>query len=245
MIMNNKLLTMLMAALFPAFCAANGNPPAPKAVTKGYNSIDARSWGLSGKVKSVTSTLFEAWPGESGLVRGNEKSDHPVLMCTFDENGRVTLDQMDNIYVYDKKGNFVKGNSEFAKMTRDANGRVATYDCQEDEEDYTQWHSTFGYDAQGRLITLSTSYWEALSEDTLYYEGDKLWPVRMVREEQAEADFYKYEITYRYTKSDSQGNWTEREIHTKTFSRCEADDDDPGTIEYTYEIEVRALEYWE
>ena len=169
---------------------------------EGYNPQDALTFGLVGDVKEVRLSVAKRsnlLPGEDPWVEDDE------LLMTFDEHGRVTLDPYGNVYVYDEKGRLVKGLSKKTKLTRDDEGRLGNYDNEQGLNDRDMRHFTFTHDAKGRLLTVEQIYWEAITTDSMIYEGSKVYPAKTITEGQAEAETYKVTTTYKYVKTDATG----------------------------------------
>jgi uncharacterized protein YcfL len=145
--MKKALFVSALAAAVLAACQS------PEAVT----SPDVRTFGMKGDVKTVSYTIEDV---ELSEEPGYEPEYE--LELSFDEQGRVTLDNYNNVYEYDAEGNFVRGSGKRTVMQRDAQGRVILYDNTILPEDGNYEESDFdhfikieiAYDAQGRMDLL-------------------------------------------------------------------------------------------
>ncbi len=207
---------------------------------EGYNPQDALTFGLVGDVKEVRLSVAKRsnlLPGEDPWVEDDE------LLMTFDERGRVTLDPYGNVYVYDEKGRLIKGLSKKTTLTRDDEGRLGNYDNEQGLNDRDMRHFTFTHDAKGRLLTVEQIYWEAITTDSMVYEGSKIYPAKTITEGQAEAETYKVTTTYKYVKTDAHGNWTERYCYY-TAKGMIADDETTRSTDKGESLERRKIIYY-
>ena len=197
---------------------------------------DRRTFGLVGNVKEVHRSVSDL---------SEENKGAPIIkdhMMTFDEQGRVTLDFYENAYVYDTKGNFIKGDKEYTKMERDENGRIKYYETRLDDEDPDCYRYTYKYDAKGRPTMINLQLWEGEYTDKLSYTDDNIYPDKIVTEGGEQGEDYTIVTTYEYKAFDKYGNWTERECLTE--SRIISEGDDSITQESTYTLEKRVIMYY-
>ncbi|MBR5656011.1 MAG: hypothetical protein IKW98_04930 [Prevotella sp.] len=204
--------------------------------------VDVAAFGFVGKVKKACSETFEVQSIDEDNLQQDPDDNGTDARAdfTFDEQGRVTCDMWGGAYSYDAQGNFVNLPSFNAKVKRDANGRVTLFDQAEDEEDDAMYRNTFTYDERGRLVKIERRMWESSETFEFTYEGDNIYPStrRMTREEEGEEA--EGETTYRYTKFDSQGNWTERELRY----RGDTKEGNDVTRWRGANIERRTIEYY-
>ena len=235
-----RLFIALLSVLALAGCRGTGNG------NGNYDPADARTFGLTGDVKEVLSSVVtlpdapdeESWVGE----------EEPVL--AFDEQGRVTLDGYGNVYEYNADGSYAGPYSDYVKVTRDASGRLASFDNTEiPEEDFDDFdvmsycRVTYEYDAQGRVATETYSGWEWGTTTTYTYDGNKLWPAKATTNSYDEGYNENSVITYEYLDFDARGNWTKREATVVTESYEEGAEDEKETSTQVKQ-EIRSLSYW-
>ena len=240
--LNYKLASVLFGTFLLALtaCTSGKNPVTGGDDEPEYKAQDIRTFGLLGDVKEVRISVAkrsDVLPGEDPWVEDNE------LLMTFDEQGRVTLDPYGNVYVYDKKGRLIKGLSNKTKVKRDKEGRLGNYDNEQGLNDHDLRHFTFKHDAKGRLLTVEQIYWEAITSDSMVYEGDKVYPAKTITEGQAEADSYKVTTTYKYVKTDDHGNWTERYCYYTAKSMI-ADEESTRSTDKGETFERRNIIYY-
>lgn len=210
------------------------------------NSIDARTFGLLGNVAQVVTTTYEATKSGNRFIRGN-KVKNPLDTIAFNKLGLVTLDPYGNKYHYDDEGHFQKGLADYTRMKRNDDGRIDTYDHQQDEDDANCHHHQFIYDAQGRIAKLEMGFYESTYNYTFTYDADNLWPATMSIEGVDEGDVYQETTRYRYTQFDEQGNWTERELHVQCLEAEEDPSDGKLINKKQYglqKIETRTISYY-
>ena len=88
-------------------------------------SPDVRTFGMIGNVEEVIYSLTN--------LSVDQDTEDPLLArdevaLRFDELGRVTLDDYGNYYEYDENGNYAGLYSDYIKVTRDASGRLKSFD---------------------------------------------------------------------------------------------------------------------
>lgn len=213
---------------------------------KNEDSVDIRTFGLYGNVEKVMTTPYFATPGDNGLVQG-ERMDGSESEMSFDRQGRVLQDLYGNVYVYDDAGNFIKGAKDYQKMTRDEQGRIIMYDSRQDDEDDTCFNMEFTYDDLGRVSKMVLALWEGSYTDELIYQGNNVYPEKIVNNGSEQGESATMTTQYRYLEFDDQGNWLKREVHVNTVTIEEVGDDiaapEPIT-EDIYTIEVREIKYY-
>ena len=179
-----------------------------------YNPTDACAFGLVGDVKEVRVSIFK----DNASEGEDPWTETDMLLMTFDDEGRITLDPLGNVYVYDADGNFVKGVSDKSTMQRDSLGRIVAYANKQNDNDREQYGMTFTYDDQGRIATMQRYFWEVGYDDTLVYKSDKVCPDKYISDGAIESTCERTEIDYVYKTFDEKGNWTEREC--KILYKC-------------------------
>ena len=217
---------------------------------EGYDSGDAMAFGLLGPVKQVVTTRYEATLKGNHLKRGERINDGSNSKATFNRQGLVTRDIFGSPYTYDSNGKFIKGRKSTTEMERSPRGLIEKYVyCDDTEEGHWDSYSfEFHYDQEGRMTSYNWTGWEELAEYTLIYEGDNVYPSKEEMDGCACADLFKEHITYKYTKFDDRGNWTEREkyIISETGTDPGVDGGDPEMdVTKAYVIETRKIEYYE
>lgn len=238
-----KLFIALLPVLALAGCRGTGSE------NGNYDPTDARTFGLTGDVKEVLSSVVtipnapdeepeEPWTGE----------EEPVL--GFDEQGRVTLDDYGNVYEYGADGSYVGPYSDYIKVVRDASGRLTSFDNtaipEEDYDDFDVMNYcsvTYDYDARGRVATETYAGWEWGTTTSYTYDGDKLWPAKVTTNSYDEGYNENSVITFEYLEFDARGNWTKREATVVTESYEEGAEDEKETYTVVKQ-EYRSLSYW-
>ncbi len=210
---------------------------------QGNDSPDRRAFGVTGPVAEVNTVTYEATKGSNALVRGELLEDR-VSRMVFDDEGRVVEDSYGNLYVYDAEGNFTRGVEAYTRMKRDEQGRIIAYENSKDDEDDMSFFYKFTYDAKGRFSHVTIQLWEGTFDETITYQGDNIFPEKIVSEGDEEGDKYSATTTYKYLRTDEHGNWTEREVHIHTVTTS---DEGLGSssqeISDSYTIEVREIKY--
>lgn len=226
---------LLLVSLF--ICGVN-NSKAMNITDGSQDDIpDRLTFGLVGDVKEVQISITD---------NSNDMVDDPIneeQVMTFDKEGRVTRDIHDCEYVYDAKGNFIKGDKEYTKMERDKKGRIKLYKTQLDDEDAECYHYIYKYDSKGRPTTIELQLWEGFYTHTFTYSGDNVYPDKLVVDGDEEGDHYNTVVTYEYKSFDEHGNWTERVCNTET--RITSVDDSDITQESMSTLEQRKITYYE
>ncbi len=203
----------------------------------------AHAYGLYGNVKEVRISICKM----TDLADGEEPwVESDKLDIAFDRQGRITIDEAGNTYKYDKAGNvsmMLHGDTPVNEIKLDSKGRVVKYLKRDGLNDREFEDYTFTYDAQGRLLTSEANFWEALDYDSLVYEGNKVYPVKIITNGAAEADNYENTTEYDYRGFDDHGNWTERYATTDGYEMIA---DDESTREKTHyeQLERRKIIYY-
>lgn len=139
-----------------------------------YNNKDAFMHGLLGKVKNVKSVVYTTYEDGSQIKEGSEYENYELV---FDKWGHVTLDQWNNKYGYDAKGNFYRGNHTYTKVERDKQGRIVKY-VDKDSEQYSEsdCNYEFKYSKNGQLVGIKKIGMTDGKEETLGYKGNSIFP---------------------------------------------------------------------
>ena len=234
-----KKLFILTAVLALAACQSAQQTTSP----------DVRTFGMYGDVKEVQYSVVAVDEDSPADVDPWEFGG--TVEFTFDQQGRVTLDDRGTEFVYGEDGSFV---SEWATLVRDEAGRLVCYDNTSDEmldseefDVYNFFKMDFTYDAKGRPATQELDGWEWSNTFTFSYDGDKVYPSAATFEGGYEAFVEEGTITYVYKAFDAKGNWTEREV-TKVTNAYEEpwEDDMEPEVETTTNVErqYRQIRYW-
>jgi hypothetical protein len=235
----NLLIPTAFLLLALAGCKSNVKT-ADEVVTSEYNPTDARAFGMLGDVKEVHVTIIKdnADPGEEPVV------ERDMLVMSFDQKGRITRDPYGNKYVYDADGNFIEGVSDKSTMERDSLGRIIAYANKLNDNDREQYGMSFFYDEQGRIATMTRSYWEVGYDDTLVYKSDKVYPDRFISDGAVESMVERVYIDYDYKEFDEKGNWTERTC--KTLYKCwnTGEQESDAEVERWTTTEQRTIRYY-
>lgn len=218
-------------------------------------SADVHTFGMKGDVKNVFySVLLLETSSED--EQGDPWLEQDELLMSFDREGRVIQDEYGNLYIYDTEGNFIAGTSQWSTITRDAKGRLVSYDCSvldeegnfldDDLDVFNENHFTYTYDAKDRVATEEYTGWEWGADYKYEYEGDKFYPSRITFESYNEGYNETGTIDYDYREFDDKGNWTVRLVTTTTDSWEEPwDDSEPEVETDTYvNREYRKITYW-
>ena len=240
-----KTILLLAALFFLAACQPKGNG--------NYNPNDARTFGLSGDVKTVMlSSALKSVDGEA-VEEDDAWLGVDELALAFDEAGRVLKDAYGDPYEYDEAGNFVRGYNDKTTMTRDEKGRLTEYDNAtldyEDDFDYEDlnieevFRVGYTYDAQGRAAEVEMSGWEWMSTEHYVYEGKNVYPASYTFETFEEGYVEDGTVTYAYTEFDSKGNWIERTVTTNS-RLYEEDLEEEAENSSRVIVERRAITYW-
>lgn len=215
----------------------------------GKTSPDARTFGLTGDVREVRYSLVSVSdvPGEEPeetLLNQDE------VLLSFDEQGRVTLDDYGNVYEYDADGHYCGPYGSYTEVVRDASGRLKSFDNtaipeeQFDDFDIMEYcNVTYDYDATGRVVTETYYGWEWGTTSNYTYDGNKPWPSKVTRTGYDEGYNENVEITYNYLEFDARGNWTKREVTAVTESYEEGAEDEKESYTAVTK-EFRTLTYW-
>ena len=203
---------LFVSALAAAALAACQSPEAD-------TSPDVRTFGLKGDVKTVSYTIEDV-----ELTEEPGYEPEYELEFSFDEQGRVTLDNYNNVYEYDAEGNFVRGSGKRTVMQRDEQGRVILYDNTVLPEDGDYDDSDFDhfikiaitYDGQGRMDLLDFEGSESMSQTKYIYKDDQPYPSMEYYDNQYESFKEDGTVEYEYTAFDKKGNWTERTFLSTT-----------------------------
>lgn len=216
----------------------------------GYDPSDATAFGLVGPVKKVFTTLYMANLKGNKLQRAERIESDGNNTATFNRQGYVTCDFFGSPYTYDSNGKFIKGRNADTEMERSPRGLIERYQHKDNTEEghWNAYTYDFKYDQEGRMTSYTYTGWEEVFYYSFVYDGDNVYPSGEEMEGQACADLFKDHITYKYTKFDKRGNWTEREVYIVSEQGV-----DPGInggdpvmdITKTYKIETRKIEYYE
>lgn len=205
-------------------------------------ALDVASFGFLGPVQeSFVNTYDVTNPDEDQFEKGAlMKDDNNETGYAFSEDGQVTADAFGGIYNYDANGKFTKGINAKSVMKRDEKGRVVYYMQKEDDDDDAMFTNEFTYDEKGRIIKIVETYWEWQITQVFTYEGDNIYPSTRRYKRLDEGLEAESETTYRYTKFDEVGNWTERELRYRGSTSEEGE-----TTRWSgANIEVRAIKYY-
>lgn len=177
-------------------------------------ALDVRSFGFLGPVKESFCNRYEVKDLGADTLERAEPSNgaDDEAGYAFTEEGRVSGDAYGGIYYYNAKGKFVKGITNKSVMKRDEKGRVVYYSQKDDPDDDAMFTNEFTYDEKGRIVKVVATYWEWTITQEFTYEGDHIYPTTRKFYRQEEDMESESETTYRYTKFDELGNWTEREM---------------------------------
>lgn len=199
---------------------------------KTADSPDIRAFGLTGDVSEVYLTTVTVSTTDPDAEISPEQTER--LELSFDKAGRVTLDRYGSKYEYDTEGNFIKGRTDSTTFTRDAQGRIDTYDNTPDDfetldyENYLQMR--FKYDDLGRVTTEDLGGWEWFYEYKFFYDKDNVYPSKMTYEGGSEGTEWKGEAINEYKSFDQKGNWTERSITITETESEEFSEEAPKTV---------------
>ena len=203
----------------------------------------AHAYGLYGNVKEVRISICKM----TDLADGEEPwVESDKLEMAFDRQGRITIDSKGNTYKYDEAGNvsmMLHGDTPVNEIKLDSKGRIVRYLKRDGLNDREFEDYTFTYDSQGRLLTSEANFWEALDYDSLVYEGNKVYPAKIITNGAAEADNYESTTEYDYRGFDDHGNWTECYATTNGYEMIA---DDESTREKTHyeQLERRKIIYY-
>lgn len=239
---------MAIAALLMLAACPTDTKAADNKIDGNEKKVDNKSgyalaYGLYGNVKEVRMSLCKLTdvdPAEDPWVESDK------LEYAFDRFGRITTDVQGNLFKYDDNGNIsmlLYGNTAVKEIILDNKGRIESFLKQDGLNDRDMESRAFTYDALGRPLTEVSGYWEAGHQDSLVYEGDKIYPVKCITSGAAEAESYEYVTEYRYTKFDEQGNWTERYITTNGYEMI-ANDESTRTETHSENLERRVITYY-
>lgn len=207
------------------------------------NTGYARAYGLYGNVKEVRVSICKL----TGLAEGEDPwVESDKLDLAFDRQGRITIDEAGNTYKYDDAGNvsmMLHGDTPMNEVKLDSEGRIVNYLKRDGLNDREFEDYTLTYDAQGRLLTEESNFWEALNHDSLVYEGNKVYPVRIITCGAAEAENYENTTEYDYKKFDDHGNWTERYSTTKGYTMIADEESTREDVKYE-QLERRKITYY-
>lgn len=174
-----------------------------------YDVIDAQTFGLIGKVQSVSIQSFLTNEVNGNLTEGSIVTESEM---TFDQWGHVTKDEWGNEYGYDADGNYYRGNHTYTLLKRDKSGRIKEYiDEEPNTDNQDNQKIVFDYDKTGRLKTVTQGGWTGHWQEQRSYEGGNTFPSKIVTSADYEGGGESHiAITYRYSKFDEKKNWIER-----------------------------------
>jgi YD repeat-containing protein len=233
-------ILMLTACSFGTKAAENKDDEKEKVED---NAGYAHAYGLYGNVKEVRISICKM----TDLADGEEPwVESDKLEMAFDRQGRITIDSKGNTYKYDEAGNvsmMLRGDTPVNEIKLDSKGRIVRDSKRDGLNDREFEDYTFTYDAQGRLLTSEANFWEALDYDSLVYEGNKVYPAKIITNGAAEADNYENTTEYDYRGFDDHGNWTECYATTNGYEMIA---DDESTREKTHyeQLERRKIIYY-
>ena len=205
---------------------------------------DRRAYGLVGNVEHVTTSTQPATMQNGEVIPLSEEKSFDEM--TFNEQGLVTLDLYGNTFEYDGQGNFIgKGERGCAEMTRNADGKIATYHDVCDDEDVESHNHNFFYDSKGRMDHVEMTFWESTFNISYTYEGDNVYPETIYTEQYDQGSIIRTKYSMVYTNFDAQGNWTKREVYiTRTESEETIEGESESITTQSYEIEERIVSYY-
>ena len=144
--------------------------------------------------------------------------------ANFDKDGKVT--SLNKISYINKRGN----------ITRDANGRIKSISCREEEGWPTISSDNITYDGNNLPIKIYGKYLESTGNSSLKYNNGLL--ASETNNFDGEGDITKSTITYTYLKFDKYGNWTSRKASFKNY-------DYEGYCNSHSETQTRTITYYE
>ena len=210
-----------------------------------YDVIDAQTFGMMGKVQSVSTQSFMTNDVNGNLTEGSIATESEM---TFDQWGHVTEDEWGNEYGYDADGNYYRGNHTYTILKRDESGRIKEYIDEEPNTDNDEnQRLSFVYDKTGRLTTITQGGWTGHWKEQRSYEGGNLHPSKIITSVNYEGGGESLiTTTYRYSRFDEKNNWTER-ICIISAMEMEATDSIEGQtlINEQIRIEKRSIIYYE
>lgn len=217
------------------------------------SSPDIRTYGLTGDVREVYLSTEDPELGEEGEDTWYEED---LMMFSFDEQGRVTEDDYGNTFEYDAEGRFAPANP-FKTLTRDAQGRIVKFVSEvldeegqfldEDLDVMDYCHVEYTYDAKGRVITEDYTGWEWGNVYTYEYEGDAIYPSKIVIKGFNEGWNDDITQTFEYLNFDAKGNWTSRNVHqvSESYEEPWEENQEPEVeVEERNYRQIRTITYW-
>ena len=174
-----------------------------------FDFIDAQTFGLTGKVQSVSTQSFLTTEVNGNLTEGSLVNQSEMF---FDQFGHVTKDEWGNEYGYDADGNYYRGNHTYTILKRDGSGRIKEYiDEEPNMDNQDDQKISFSYDKTGRLKTVTQGGWSGHWQEQRSYEGSNLYPSKIVTSADYEGGGDSHiTTTYRYIRFDEMKNWIER-----------------------------------
>ena len=210
-----------------------------------YDVIDAQTFGLLGKVQSVSTQSFMTNEVNGNLTEGSIVTESEI---SFDQWGHVTKDEWGNEYGYDADGNYYRGNHTYTILKRDESGKIKEYIDEEPNTDNDEnQRLSFVYDKTGRLTTVTQGGWTGHWQEQRSFEGGNLYPSKIITSADYEGGGESLiTTTYRYSRFDEKKNWIER-ISVISAMETEATDSIEGQtmINEQIRIEKRSIIYYE
>lgn len=210
-----------------------------------YDVIDAQTFGLLGKVQSVSTQSFMTNEVNGNLTEGSIVTESEMA---FDQWGHVTKDEWGNEYGYDADGNYYRGNHTYTILKRDESGKIKEYIDEEPNTDNDEnQRLSFVYDKTGRLTTVTQGGWTGHWQEQRSFEGGNLYPSKIITSADYEGGGESLiTTTYRYSRFDEKKNWIER-ISVISAMETEATDSIEGQtlINEQIRIEKRSIIYYE
>lgn len=210
-----------------------------------YDVIDAQTFGMMGKVQSVSTQSFMTNDVNGNLTEGSIATESEM---TFDQWGHVTKDELGNEYGYDADGNYYRGNHTYTILKRDESGRIKEYIDEEPNTDNDEnQRLSFVYDKTGRLTTITQGGWTGHWKEQRSYEGGNLYPSKIITSTDYEGGGESLiTTTYRYSRFDEKKNWIERICVISAMDTETTDSIEGQTlINEQIRIEKRSIIYYE
>lgn len=210
-----------------------------------YDVVDSQTFGLMGKVQSVSTQSFLTTDVDGSLTEGSMVTESEM---TFDQWGHIIKDEWGNEYGYDADGNYYRGNHTYTILKRDGSGRIKEYiDEEPDTDNQDNQKISFIYDNTGRLKTVTKGGWTGHWQEQRSYDGGNIYPSKIITSADYEGGGEsQITTTYRYSRFDEKKNWIERIC---VISAIETDDTDSiegrTIINEQIQIEKRSISYYE
>lgn len=178
-------------------------------VVEAEKASDPLTYGLKGQVYKIEITDYNTseWNNE---YHPTSSINNNVMSLSFNKNGQVTSDYLQNVYRYNKDGSFRKGLHDYTQVKRNKSGQIVEYRDDDGGDNVENFTAVYEYNAKGLLSKMSYNGWSEVSKTNYVYDDDG-----HLVEVKSEGSFegggtFKKTVKYQNKETDEHGNVTER-----------------------------------